>query len=224
MKYKILSAILAATLAVTAFAACSKTDDGSTDATDAAVSASDASTEAASTEEASTEAASTEKATEKPEEKTTAAPTTEKPTEATTEAPVNEPETEAPAPVAPSYSANEIASAILSGTSFSEGLSASSGAIAAARFGISDYSDIAYYASTAAFAQEVLVVKTNNPGAAVAGANARKASQIEDYADYVPDEVPKLENAVILQSGEWVVFVVSNDAASARSIASGMIG
>ena len=38
---------------------------------------------------------------------------------------------------------------------------------------------------------------------------------IEADRDYAPEEVPKLEKAVLRQSGEWVVLVVANDPTTA---------
>ena len=38
---------------------------------------------------------------------------------------------------------------------------------------------------------------------------------IEADRDYAPEEVPKLEKAVLRQSGEWVILAVANDPAEA---------
>ena len=48
------------------------------------------------------------------------------------------------------------------------------------------------------------------------GMQARLSSQISDYGDYRPQEVPKLESAVVKTSGNYVVLCVSadNDAAA----------
>ncbi|MBR5409868.1 MAG: DUF4358 domain-containing protein [Clostridia bacterium] len=249
MKYKLLSVLLASALAVTVFAACGKgpepdpvTEPAASDASSEVNSSDEATSEDASSEEASSEDASSEEATT--EEPTTEAPTTEAPTteapttEApTTEAPTTEaPTTEAPTTEAPTteapkpeLSAAEVASAIVSRVSFGEPVSASAGSIGAARFGLSaaDYSDIAYYAATAAVTDEVLVVKLSSSAAAAnvnAAFAARQAAQIEDYEDYVPTEVPKLENAVMYRSGDWMVFCVSADAAAARGVIANVVG
>lgn len=48
-------------------------------------------------------------------------------------------------------------------------------------------------------------------------------TQIDSYATYMPDEVPKLENAVLERSGVYVVLCVSEDAAKASDIISSYI-
>ena len=47
---------------------------------------------------------------------------------------------------------------------------------------------------------------------------ARVASRTEDYQDYKPDEVPKLEQAVLVRNGKYVALCVGPDAAAARSL------
>lgn len=46
----------------------------------------------------------------------------------------------------------------------------------------------------------------------------------EDYADYKPEEVPKLDNAVLVRSGKYVVLCVTDDAAAAQKIADEALG
>ena len=226
MKLKVFSVVLAAALAVFALSACAgKTDDGSTSvpaASDAA-STEESTADVASTGEAtSEEATSDEASTETPttEAPTTEAPTTEAPT---TEAPTTEAPTEAPAPTS---SVEDIAAAIASRGSFKETMTASSSAIGLQRFGISagSVNAAAYYAGTGAVAEEILVVNTSSPDAVKNAMYGRQAEQKEDYADYVPTEVPKIENAVVYQSGSIVVYCVSEDASAVRGILSGMIG
>ena len=48
--------------------------------------------------------------------------------------------------------------------------------------------------------------------------------QKSDYADYAPLQVPKLENPVILISGKFVVYVVSEDNSSAETVAKAALG
>lgn len=43
-------------------------------------------------------------------------------------------------------------------------------------------------------------------------------TQIESYSSYMPDEVPKLENAVLERSGEYIALCISEDSAAAREI------
>ena len=44
----------------------------------------------------------------------------------------------------------------------------------------------------------------------------RLSSLIEQYSDYAPDKVPKLEDPVLVVEGNYVVLCVSNDNAKAQ--------
>ena len=80
--------------------------------------------------------------------------------------------------------------------------------------------EAAYYAASAAVADEILVVQLAS-GASASSIRSdfegRQSVQAEDYEDYVPSEVPKINNAVIYQNGDIMVFCVSNDASAVRS-------
>ena len=79
----------------------------------------------------------------------------------------------------------------------------------------------AVYFGTGATAEEIAVVKcTGNDEAdkAEAAFNARVESQISAYENYVPSEVPKLENAIVRRSGVYAVYVTANDEAGAQDI------
>lgn len=150
-----------------------------------------------------------------PTQAPTAAPTT---TQAPTEAPV----AKGPA------SAAEAASAIAAHSElFEEEMASASSSRALALFGIdgSDVAECAYYAASAAVAEEILVVKAADSSAVSAilqGIDERKETQLEDYADYVPKEVPKLESAVTYTNGDYVIFCVSGDSSAASSVINGL--
>jgi hypothetical protein len=42
--------------------------------------------------------------------------------------------------------------------------------------------------------------------------------QKEGYSDYMPKEVPKLDHAVLIQEGDWVILCISEDADTAKEI------
>lgn len=46
----------------------------------------------------------------------------------------------------------------------------------------------------------------------------RIAQRKADYADYMPEEVPKLDEAIVARSGKYVVTCVTADAAAAQDI------
>ena len=53
-----------------------------------------------------------------------------------------------------------------------------------------------------------------------AALEARVAEQKVNYEDYVPEELDKLNDAVIVESGNFAVLSVSNDPDAARKILS----
>lgn len=157
---------------------------------------------------------------------------TDAPTAAPTQAPTAAPTTtqaptEAPVAKGPA-SAAEAASAIAAHSElFEEEMASASSSRALALFGIdgSDVAECAYYAASAAVAEEILVVKAADSSAVSAilqGIDERKETQLEDYADYVPKEVPKLESAVTYTNGDYVIFCVSGDSSAASSVINGL--
>ena len=77
-------------------------------------------------------------------------------------------------------------------------------------------------AGTGATAEELAVFETKDADAAAAlvqKLEARNADRIESYSSYIPEEVPKLENAVILSGGRYVVLCVAEDSSAVREAA-----
>lgn len=52
----------------------------------------------------------------------------------------------------------------------------------------------------------------------------RLATEEEDYADYKPEEVPKLQNATLERSGKYVALCVTTDSDTAKSIIQDTMG
>ena len=77
-----------------------------------------------------------------------------------------------------------------------------------------------------AYPDELAVFRFADPDSAKAGAEAvqkRLDSQLALYKDYTPDEVYKLEEAVIIEKDTWVIFIACSDNAGAKEIAEGLI-
>lgn len=97
-------------------------------------------------------------------------------------------------------------------------------AAAASRFYGYEEGDVtacALYQSTAAAAEEVFVaqcVSEEALAAVKAGVEARIEEQIASYESYVPEEVPKLNDALVITEGLYLIFVVSADSAGAQGI------
>ena len=59
--------------------------------------------------------------------------------------------------------------------------------------------------------------------AAVSAVNDRLQYQKDTYKDYTPEEYYKLEDAVVEQQGEWVIYLVTGDNTKAKETALGFI-
>lgn len=82
-------------------------------------------------------------------------------------------------------------------------------------------------AGTGATAEELAVFETKDADAAAAlvqKLEARNADRIESYSSYIPEEVPKLENAVILSGGRYVVLCVAEGSSAVREAAQKALG
>lgn len=220
MKIKSVIALIMAVLLVTcAFTGCNKEPVQEENTTEAPVS------------EVATEEPSAELTTEK-ETTTEAETTTEKETTTKAETTTKKPETTTKAETTTKKSSvdvNSVAATIAGKTSmFEEPLFQSSGSIGLDIFGIpsSAVSDVAYYVASAAVAEEVLVVKAASSAdvsTIKSCIEARRSMQAEDYADYVPKEVPKLNSAITYTNGDVIVFCVSNNNSAMRSVISGLV-
>jgi len=77
------------------------------------------------------------------------------------------------------------------------------------------------YESSGATAEEIVVLKCKDSDSAAKAKTAfeqRVEEQTDNFTDYVPEEVPKLKDAVIITSGEYAVLSVSGDSGKAKSI------
>lgn len=117
-----------------------------------------------------------------------------------------------------------VADDILSGGDFKDTLAAVDGTMALTRLYALDESEIeeaAFYTNSNATAEEIAVIKTISAGYVETVENAYKNriyEQEEACRDYLPDEMTKLESAVIYTHGNYVILCVSNDNASAEKL------
>lgn len=116
--------------------------------------------------------------------------------------------------------ADVLAQALLDGGSYAETLSPVSDKITQKRYAF-DEGEVkaAYaYAGTNAVVDEIAVFKTDDAAAAMEKVKAHIDSQTELFKSYRPDEVSKLEAAVVETVGDCVVVCVSQDSDKARDI------
>lgn len=83
-----------------------------------------------------------------------------------------------------------------------------------------------YLCASGAYPDEIAVFKFKDEASAksaVSAVNDRLENQIEMYETYTPDEMYKLEGAVVKQSGVYVYYLVTSDNEKAESIVKGFI-
>ena len=105
---------------------------------------------------------------------------------------------------------------------FSETLEAVGADVAAALYGVdaADITDCAVYTSLSAGAEEIAVLVMANETSATAamdGLEKRVADQKAALESYQPDEVSKLDGAILEQRGNSVLLAVCADAQAAQS-------
>ena len=125
--------------------------------------------------------------------------------------------------------AQTTAQAFLDAGAFSETLEELDLAVAYRLYALEEYGvaqedilDSAIYLSAGATAEEVsvLVLKDEDTAALVADAlKAHVEAQKEAYQDYLPEEVPKLDDAILTTHGSSVLLVVPAQASEANGVA-----
>ena len=115
-----------------------------------------------------------------------------------------------------------LAQEIVGAATFGEPMNALDSSVALGLYSAPDGSVVCAFAGTGATAEEAAVFNTGsaeNAAALVESLRQRNQTRIDQYASYNPAEVPKLESAVILSGGPYVVLIVAQDASAAECIA-----
>lgn len=115
---------------------------------------------------------------------------------------------------------NTASNTILSGVTFAEDLQPASENIALKRLGVNaaDVESSVAYVSTNAVVDEFAIIKSTNTENVEAAIRAHIDSQSATYASYAPDEVAKLDNAIVKVVDDYVIYVVSEDSTTAQSV------
>lgn len=121
------------------------------------------------------------------------------------------------------FSLEECSRTLLDSGAFSDLLSPIPNETAAMLYGFdaAKVSEMQVFCSTGATAEEIALFKAVDEAAAKeikAAVEARIEAQKESYENYVPAEVPKLEKAIVLTGGLYVVYVTANEPDSAEKI------
>lgn len=105
-----------------------------------------------------------------------------------------------------------LADKLLESELFDETLNPVDGAMAEKIYAVSDSSSVHLYVGSGAVADELALFEFEDETAAqeaVELANARVESQKESFAAYIPEEVTKLDSAVVKNFGRYLVVCVS---------------
>lgn len=119
----------------------------------------------------------------------------------------------------PEVELDELAFQIKDSVEFSEELYLLDEGIARQLYGVGEDAQCAAWAGAGATAEELAVFELPDEAAAgtlVSSLRSRNDERIDDYADYLPDEVPKLQNTLLLSSGRYVLLCTAPDTAGAR--------
>ena len=121
------------------------------------------------------------------------------------------------------FDPQEAADALLDSKAFSDILSPIQPGIAAMLYKVPSESVDAcsVYCSTGATAEEIAVFRCRDEASAATlkqAAQQRLQEQKDAYESYAPQEIPKLDNALLRASGVYVVCVVAEDYDAVRPI------
>ena len=124
------------------------------------------------------------------------------------------------------YDPETAAQALLDSGAFSEALEALDADLISSLYGLESQPEAAaVYTSTGATAEEIAVLVFSTQEEAD---DARKAleARVSDQKDacegYLPAELPKLEQAIVKESGSSVLLVVANDSQAAQAALDGL--
>ena len=84
-----------------------------------------------------------------------------------------------------------------------------------------DVQAVALYVGTGATAEEISVWQGKDANAAKNiqnAVNTRIENQKESFVDYNPEEMPKLENPIVVAKGNYVVLCLSGDNDNAKKV------
>lgn len=125
------------------------------------------------------------------------------------------------------YDPAATAQALLDSAAFSDSLDSLDKDTAAVLYGIdaSTITDCAVYTSLSMGAEEIAVLTLTDEAAAQTAKTAldkRVSDQITALESYMPDEVDKLNHAIVEQKGNSALLVVAADANAAQSVLDGL--
>ena len=117
---------------------------------------------------------------------------------------------------------NALSGELLNAQIFDEELTQVKTSVTIKRLGLNeaDIEECVAYAGTKAVVDEIVLIKAVEGayGDVQAALNKHVDTQIKSYTSYRPEEVPKLEEALSLSFGNYVMLIVSNNSEKAQEI------
>ena len=116
-----------------------------------------------------------------------------------------------------------LAEELVGSDAFSDILNQPADGVAARLYDIEDGAakQVILYVGTGATAEEIFLAEASDASAAAAlkaSCEARVSDQKQVFANYAPGDVSKLDDAILVTSGNYVILVVAADASVARGI------
>lgn len=116
-----------------------------------------------------------------------------------------------------------MASELQSGLTFEDSLSELATDVALSYYGLEKEAvkDSVVILSTGATAEEIAIFEASSDTyiqVVKLACDTRKSKQTVSYADYKPEEVSRLDDAIILTSGRYVIYCVTDDTDKAEDI------
>lgn len=111
-----------------------------------------------------------------------------------------------------SVSPDELASKLVSGVTFKDQLAKVEEDTVLDLYGLSQsqISDMSVYMGSGATAEEVAVFQTNDTEAVKKSAQQRIKNKKADFENYIPEEIPKLNDPVLQVKGDYVILCISD--------------
>lgn len=118
-------------------------------------------------------------------------------------------------------SAADVVKAVAEQVTFKDAMTEGDDAMFSARYNLDSelVEDKAMYVGTLATAEEITVIKVKDAGdvqAAKDAVNAHLEDQKTAFENYIPEEMPKIENALVLTQGNYVLLAVADDTSKVK--------
>lgn len=126
----------------------------------------------------------------------------------------------------PEINIDDLAADLASGVAFDDELSLIDDGMITMVYDTDVFEDAVLYMGSGATAEEIAVFACEDKTAAAGALDEAKAhieSQIVSYEDYVPEEVQRLEEAIVRQEGRYVIVVVTADTDAAEKVIDGYL-